>query len=215
MLKAIRKSKAIRLTLHLTIATLASVSLFLWKAQVQDSGIFKLIGLQPASAQFGVPQDAWRKVYERLPDLPLENQYVSNQTGKVDSNSTLVSRLIRYHMYVKSRPAFYRFDWKLTLADYLGVYDYLDESRYPGNDTLKENPMEGDRAAIQKLTRTQRDALVNVLVSIFSPNRPTAPAPAPAPTPSTSSPPPTTPNPSNSTPSLPQPGDAQLLVPDK
>ena len=215
MLKAIRKSKAIRLTLHLTIATVTSVSLFVWKAQVQDSGIFKLIGLQPANAQFGVPQDAWRKVYERLPDLPLENQYVSKQTGKVDPNSTLVSRLIRYHMYVKSRPAFYRFDWKLTLADYLGVYDYLDESRYPGNDTLKENPMEGDRAAIQKLTRTQRDALVNVLVSIFSPNRPTAPAPAPAPTPSTSSPPPTTPNPSNSTPSLPQPGDAQLLVPDK
>jgi hypothetical protein len=215
MLKAIRKSKAIRLTLHLTIATVTSVSLFLWKAQVQDSGIFKLIGLQPANAQFGVPQDAWRKVYERLPDLPLENQYVSKQTGKVDPNSTLVSRLIRYHVYVKSRPAFYRFDWKLTLADYLGVYDYLDESRYPGNDTLKENPMEGDRAAIQKLTRSQRAALVDVLVSIFSPNRPAAPAPAPAPKPSTSPPPPITPNPSSSTPSLPQPGDAQLLVPQK
>lgn len=213
MLKAIRKGKAIRLTLHLTIATLTSVSLFLWKAQVQDSGIFKLIGLQPANAQFGVPQDAWRKVYERLPNLPLENQYVSNQTGKVDSNSTLVSRLIRYHVYVKKRPAFYRFDWKLTLADYLGVYDYLEESRYPGNDTLKENPMEGDRAAIQKLTRSQRAALVDALVSILSPNRPTAPAPAPKP--STSPPPPTTPNPSNSTPSLPQPGDAQLLVPEK
>ena len=215
MLKAIRKGKTIRLTLHLTIATLTSVSLFLWKAQVQDSGIFNLIGLQPANAQFGVPQDAWRKVYERLPDLPLENQYVSNQTGKVDSNSTLVSRLIRYHVYVKSRPAFYRFDWKLTLADYLGVYGYLEESRYPGNDSLKENPMEGDRAAIQKLTRTQRAALVDGLVSILSPNRPTAPAPAPAPTPSTSPPPPTTPNPSNSTPSLPQPGDAQLLLPQK
>jgi hypothetical protein len=68
--------------------------------------------------------------------------------------------------------------------------------------------MEGDRAAIEKLSRAQRDALIDVLVSIFNPN----PSGTPAPEPSASPPPPTNPNP-RATPSLPKPGDAQLLLP--
>jgi hypothetical protein len=208
MLKAIPKGKAIRLTQRLTIATLTGVCLFLCLPEARKTGVFKLIGSQPATAQIFSSQDSWRQVYQRLPNFPLENQYVSNETGNVDSDSTLASRLIRYHIFVKSRPPNYRLDWKLTLADYLGAHEYLVESQYPGGNTLRQNPMEGDRAAIEKLSRAQRDALIDVLVSIFNPN----PSGTPAPAPSASPPPPTTPNP-RATPSLPKPGDAQLLLP--
>jgi hypothetical protein len=208
MLKAIRKRKVIKLTLHLTIATLTGVCLFLWKAEVRDPSVFKLMGLKPATAQIWRTEDVWRQVYERLPNLPQENQYVSKETGQVNPDDTLVSRLIRYHVYTKSRPPNYRFDWKLTMADYLGANELLMESQYPSNNTLRENPMEGDRSAIQKLSRTERDALVNVLASVFNPNR----TETSAPTPSASPPPETTPNP-RATPSLPKKGDARLLMP--
>ncbi len=209
MLKALRKSKTIGLMLPLTLATLTGICLVLGKVDIRESSISKLIGAQPANAQIFSPGDSWQKVYERLPNFPRENQYVSKETGKVDENSTLASRLIRYHIFVKSRPPGYRLDWKLTLADYLGAHQYLVESQYPASDTLRQNPMEGDRAAITKLSRKERDALVDVLVSIFNTNR----IESPVPTPSTSPAPPTTaPNPS-ATPSLPKPGDAQLLLP--
>lgn len=204
MLKKIKKSKFIRL-LPLTFATLTSISLFLGKADVSSS-FMALIGTQPATAQVFDSQDAWRKVYERLPNFPRENQYVSKETGKIDENSTLASRLIRYHVSVKSRPPGYRMDWKLTLADYLGVHQYLVESQYPGSNTLRQNPWESDRAAIVKLNRKQRDALVDVLVSIFNTNRPEAPTPKPSASPSAAPP-----TPNRTTPSLPKPGDAQLL----
>ncbi len=210
MLKTIQKSRAILLILYLALASVVSVCLFLGKAEVGDSGVFKLVGLQPAAAQFARPQDAGRQVYERLPDLPRENQYVSKETGQVVSDDTLVSRLIRYHIYVKKRLPNFRFDWKLTMADYLGAHEYLVDSQYPGSNNLKTNPMESDRAAIQKLNRAQRDALVNVLVSILGGDR--APASTPSPSASPSPSPSTTPNPS-ATPSLPKPGDAQLLLP--
>ncbi|WP_143437544.1 hypothetical protein [Hydrocoleum sp. CS-953] len=123
------------------------------------------------------PTEVWPFVYEKIPDLPLENDYISKDTGEVNTEETLVSRLIRYHFYVKGRAPNYRFDWKLTLADYLGANDYLQSSVYPGNDSLTENPMEGDRLAIQQLTRSQRNALVNRLVDIFggNPNPPSIP----------------------------------------
>jgi hypothetical protein len=212
MLKAIPKSRAIRLALHLTIATLTTLGLLLWKAEVRDSGVFQLSSSQPATAQSFRPQDAWRQAYERLPNLPRENQYVSQETGEVASEDTLVSRLIRYHLYVKSRPPNYRLDWKLTMADYLGAHEYLEESTYPSASTLQQNPMEGDRTVIQNMSRAERDDLINVLVSIFNPTINQTSAPAPAPAAPTASPPPTTPNRSTA-PRLPQPGDAQLLLP--
>ena len=104
MLKAIRKGIRFRLTLGLTIATFTGICLMVGKAEVKDSSVFKWIGVQPAAAQLSVPQDAWRRVYERLPNLPLENQYVSKQTGKIDENNTLISRFMRYHIFVKRRP---------------------------------------------------------------------------------------------------------------
>jgi hypothetical protein len=212
MLKAIRKGISFRLTRRLTVATLTAVCILLGKAEVRDSSVFKWLGVQPAAAQFSIPQDAWRRVYERLPNLPRENQYVSKETGKVDENNTLIGRLMRYHVFVKRRPPMYRLDWKLTFADYLGANNYLVESQYPSADTLGENPMESDRKVIEKLNRAQRDALVNVLVSIFNTNSPQEPAATPSGIPSAAPAPPTSSSPST-TPSLPKPGDAQLLRP--
>jgi hypothetical protein len=152
-------------------------------------------------------ESVWHRVYELLPDLPKENQYISKETGKEATSNTLVGRLIRYHLFVKGRPQIYRLDWKLTIADYLGANDVMFEGVYPGGDTLRQNPMDSDRAAITRLTRSQRDALVNTIISLFNPNLPAESQPTPKPTPMPTS----TPNPDRSLPSLPQPGDAQQL----
>ncbi|NET47216.1 MAG: hypothetical protein F6K09_00285 [Merismopedia sp. SIO2A8] len=187
---------------------LTSLCLFLWLPEIRDISVSNLIGSYSANAQFFRPQDAGSKVYERLPDFPLENQYIKAETGEVDTDNTLADRLIRYHLYVKNRPPNYRFDWKLTMADYLGAHDYLEESVYPGNNTLQENPIDGDRAVIENLTRTQRDALIEVLVSIFNPNRPSPDKPVPEVLPA----PTTNPN-LRRGPLQAEPGDAQLLKP--
>ncbi len=119
-------------------------------------------------------------VYEQLPDLPKENQYINKDLGKASENDTLVSRLVRYHIYVKGRPPFYRLDWKLTLADYLGVTGRMDESEYPGATKLNKNPLPGDLVVIRKLTLAQRNALVQALVDAFSnQRRPPQPVPKP------------------------------------
>ncbi len=127
-----------------------------------------LFNPDPAIAQIVRTENVWRKVYEQVPDLPLENQYISKETGKVLDENTLAGRLIRYHVYVKGRPPFSRLDWKLTLADYLGVNGTLDEKEYPSATQLRKNPMDGDLEAIRKLNRAQRAALVQALVNGFS-----------------------------------------------
>ncbi|WP_333330747.1 hypothetical protein [Microcoleus sp. LAD1_D3] len=170
-----------------------------------ESASVQRVAQQSAPSQVRV-QDAWKLVYEKLPDLPIENNYISKETGKVDSTNTLVGRLIRYHVFVKGRPPNYRFDWKLSLADYLGATpDYLVESVYPGKDILRSNPMEQDRAAIQKLNRAQRDALVQALVDVFTENSGRGPTPATGEKPQGRSNSPEIPQP--------QPGDAKLLAP--
>ncbi|MCU0526926.1 MAG: hypothetical protein MUF72_19125 [Elainella sp. Prado103] len=158
-------------------------------------------------------EELWQQVYQDLPDLPRENQYVNQETGDPSPNNTLVSRMIRYHVYSKGRPVTYRLDWKLTLADYLGVNERMEPNTYPSGTSLTTNPMDGDIAAVRSLNRSQRDALVNALVRLFTPSStpeaspPVSQPPAP-PTPSPSSPP------ANSRfPRQPQPGDAQLLLP--
>lgn len=157
-------------------------------------------------------ETVWKQIYQQLPNLPLENQYVNKETGKVSSDNTLISRLIRYHIYIKGRPPNYRLDWKLTLADYLGANERMEANTYPSASALRTNPMQGDVTAIRSLTRTQRDALVNALVSIFNPNAETeaAPSPSPVATPS----PELTPTPAAPRfPREPGPGDARLLQP--
>ncbi|MEH2246447.1 hypothetical protein [Nostoc sp.] len=161
-----------------------------------------LFSIQPAYAQRITPSDVWQKVYQQLPDLPRENKYISKENGKVAENNTLVTRLIRYHIYTKGRAPIYRLDWKLTLADYLGANEIMYDTTYPGNDSLRENPIEGDRKAITRLTRSQRDALVQVLVNIFNPTSQNTQSPSPN----------TTPSPTKSTtPQPPQRGGAELL----
>ncbi len=136
--------------------------------------------VQSAVAQLLRTDDAWRSVYERLPDIPKENQYVNRETGKVDPDNTLVSRLIRYHVYVKGRPPFYRLDWKMTMADYLGINGAMEDGIYPSHETLRKNPIDGDIAAIKQLNRVQRNALIQALVDTFTSQRsPRSSSPAP------------------------------------
>lgn len=206
MIQLKRKGKATRLVVLFTLAILTSIGLCWGKAGVKTIPVLSIMGSQPARGQLMRSQDTWRQVYEQLPDFPKENQYVRNETGEVNPESTLASRLIRYHLYVKRRLPNYRFDWKLTLADYLGANESINESEYPGSNTLTENPMAGDRAVIEKLTRQQREDLIEVLVSIYNPNRPDPQTSTPKPQPSSTS---TPTRPSN--PRLPQPGDADLL----
>lgn len=156
-----------------------------------------LFGISPAVAQKVSPSDVWQQVYQQLPDLPKENKYISKQTGKVAETNTLASRLIRYHIYVKERSPIYRLDWKLTLADYLGANEIMYDTTYPGSDILRQNPIDGDRTAINRLSRQQRDALVQTLVNIFSPSVQNTSPPSPS-TPIT-------------TPKKPQTGGAELL----
>lgn len=191
---------------------------------------------QPAQAQQQVLriEEAAAQVYQQLPDLPLENQYVNRETGRVSDRNTLVSRLMRYHSYVKGRPMNYRLDWKLTLADYLGANERVITSTYPGQGTLQPDPLPGDLAAINRLSRDQRNRLVQALVDLYTAATPSTATPAatPATTPATTLDPaapivpnpafpnPTAPNPASANPrpaapplQSPQPGDAQLLLP--
>jgi hypothetical protein len=131
--------------------------------------VFSLI-LSLSSVAMAAPrvQDVGQQVYPQVPDLPLENQYANRESGKVDPNNTLVTRLIRYHTSVAGRAPGYRLDWKLTLADYLGANAIMDADTYPGADTLRQNPFERDRAAIQRLNRKQREALISAIVEVYS-----------------------------------------------
>ena len=202
------RGKVLRQVLGISIAALIGVFLALWGGQVKESGIFGWLAPEPAIAQFVRPETVAPQVYQRLPDFPQENQYINQETGKVDQNNTLVSRLINYHLYVKSRPPNYRFDWKLTLADYLGANERLEASTYPGNSTLTKNPQDRDRAVIDSLTRAQRNDLIQALVNTFNPNaaNTSTSSPSPSATPQPSAP-------TRNTPSLPKPGDADLLTP--
>lgn len=201
--------------LILVVTALTVVSLSFLGSEVKGSANLNRFRTQPEIApqliaQTARPRDIGQQVYQQLPALPLENKYVSKETGQVDADNTLVSRLIRYHVYVKGRPTNYRLDWKLTLADYFGANELIQEKVYPGYDTLRQNPIEGDRAAITRLNRQQRNALVETLVSIFNPNYPASAAPDSKTPPQES----TTPS-REARPTLPQPrpGDAQLLMP--
>jgi hypothetical protein len=156
----------------ITLTTLTVVGVLVFASGASELINTSLFDIQPAIAQQRVsPGDVWQKVYEQLPDFPRENRYISKDTGKIAENNTLVSRLIQYHIYVKERAPNFRLDWKLTLADYLGANEIMYDTSYPGNDSLKQNPLESDRAAIKSLNRRQRDALVQVLVNVFNNSR--------------------------------------------
>lgn len=204
---------------RLVALAVASLVLFTVIATLTKSPTRAQIPPQQSSqlAQGGIwrVRDVWQQVYQLLPDLPKENHYISTETGEPAEDNTLIDRLIRYHVYIQNRPTQFRLDWKLTLADYLGVNKIMRPEQYPRASVLRENPLEGDKKAIASLNRQQRDALVDVLVGIFNPSA--------ADTVSERQPPadpPSTPPSSNaddhprfSLPPLPQPGDSQLLLP--
>ncbi len=166
-------------------------------------------------------KNIWQEVQKQLPDLPQENHYISNLTGKISESNTLVRRMIEYHNFRKGRSPRSRFDWKLTLADYLDIHEVILADNYPGTRKLKTNPITGDKAAIQALDRQQRQQLVNTIVSLYDPRIPAAffdpatptelaPAQEPGePTPPTIEAAPTRPTP----PPLAEPGAADLLRP--
>jgi hypothetical protein len=155
-------------------------------------------------------QEIGLQVYQRLPDLPRENRYISQETGEVAENDTLIQRLIRYHLYTKGRSPLSRFDWKLTVADYLGVNEVMSENQYPSGNRLNENPMLSDREVISSLTRAERNDLVNAIVELINPNLPSDSSPQPATRPSEPSPEQSSPR-TTPLPPQPKPGDADLL----
>lgn len=162
----------------------------------------------PAFAQRFTPETIAQQIYEQMPEIPKNNQYISSNTGDVTPQHTLISRFIRYHEYIKSRPVVYRLDWKLTLADYLGYNETMTQERYPGFSTLTQNPFNEDRELIRSLTRNQRNQLVDMLVSIYQP--PTPPSEEITDSPPIENPP----SDNNNTPStLPRRGGANLLMP--
>jgi hypothetical protein len=160
----------------------------------------------PTQAQSVKFADAWQQVYAQMPMLPKENQYIDRETKRVEQDNTFVGRLISYHIYVKGRPPALRLDWKHTIADYLGANEAIDLDLYPTQRRLQTNPLEGDRAVIQNLTRGQRDQLIQALIVALSPqgDEPTTGSSTPV----LPSPTPVLPSPSRT---APQPGGADLL----
>ncbi len=218
-----RRQARIRLLSRLVAALLIAVGVFLALgliAPTQTRYARTLLGAQRAIAQqYGVPipSRVAEEIYRRLPDIPLENGYTSRRTGTVDPEDTFLSRMIRYHTLIKGRSPISRFDWKLTLADYLGINEPMVPGSYPGAINLTSNPLEADIAVVNQFTRAQREALVNTLVAFFNPS---VLNPPPQLTPSglaaerpPQDAPPVGRGSTQPLPLEPRPGDAQLLMP--
>lgn len=65
-----------------------------------------LLEAGPVYAQLRLIPDAARRVYEALPDLPLENTYTPinpNDGGPRPEEDTLVRRMMLYHLQVAGR----------------------------------------------------------------------------------------------------------------
>jgi len=121
----------------------------------------------PANANIVRTAEIAQKIYTELPEIPLENQYFNQKLKKIDPNDTLINRILRYHAFTKGRPADMRLDWKLTLADYLGANDIMDPATYPSHDVLNKNLLDNDRAAVNTLTRSMRDQLIDRLIQFM------------------------------------------------
>jgi hypothetical protein len=188
LLKLPQKLKIQRIIL---LAFGLGIGIVFWWLSWQSTGI----------SQIQRPEAVAQQIYQEMPDLPKENNYSRQDTGAIDPNNTLISRFLRYHQDTKKRFTLIRFDWQLTLGDYLGVNEPIIEERYPGSATLTVNPMTADIKAINSLNRRQRERLVTLLVKIYNPAILPQETPNPSPSPS----------PSPRRPSLSKPGDADLL----
>jgi len=193
---------------------------FLLTMLLHSSGQWGAVSQAQAIPQ-GMPQGGYtvvveviaQQIYDQFPDIPKNNGYRRQSDGTPDPENTLISRMIRYHRDIKRRPTRYRFDWRLTLADYLGANEQILPERYPGFSTLQESPLDSDKEAIASLNRRQRQELVDFLAEIYRPQAMPNGAESPENGQSDENPsrPPAVTTPTQ--PGLAQPGDAQLLMP--
>jgi hypothetical protein len=203
------KNRFFKSSLELLMVGLIGFFLPFWIAKIEQTNISHRYLLSPVTAQTLSPEVVANEVYEQIPDFPKANNYKSKETGELNPTHTLISRMVRYHQYIKGRPTAFRLDWKLTLADYLGANEIIKESRYPGYNTLTENPLPQDLKIVDSLTFTQRQNLVDALVNIYNPQNQNDSS-------NNSSDETNTPDEENniSPPfELPQPGGAELLMP--
>lgn len=106
------------------------------------------------------------RIYERLPDLPLDNHYAT-LAGRTAAESTWVKRVLLYHIRTKGRLPTSRFDWRLTFADYLEANVPMYASQYPGADSFSTNPLNGDRDRFQGLSRQDRSELLTTILDVY------------------------------------------------
>ncbi len=160
------------ITLLEFLRLIPSVNLPLVECKKNNIGFYnvRLFAEATVFAQSLSPETVADKFYQKFPDFPKENNYLDVDTGEEVENNTLVTRIVRYHQYIKARPTRFRLDWKLTLADYLGKNEIIIEDRYPGYSSLQKNPFKKDQEVIKNLTQSERQKLVDVLVSIYSPS---------------------------------------------
>lgn len=201
------KNTLLKNTLELFLVALIGFVLPFWVAKIEEKTVVTKLFLEPLNAQTLNPDMVAQKVYEQMPDLPKENQYFSQETQEKAIDHTLISRMIRYHRDVKGRPTEFRLDWKLTFADYLDANETINESRYPGITTLTQSPFLKDKEIINSFTSSQREKLVNLLVSIYNPQMEDNSNSEVETKPSSGQ------NPDNRTFQLPKPGSADLLLP--
>ncbi|MEM9808448.1 MAG: hypothetical protein AAF959_24565 [Cyanobacteria bacterium P01_D01_bin.56] len=90
------------------------------------------------------------QIYTQYPTIPRAEQ----------TDTTLLSRFIDYHLDAKARPAQYHLDWELSMADYL-------DAEYSGN-IAPAIMVATDKQAMQALSREQRNQLVGTLEQLFN-----------------------------------------------
>ncbi len=154
--------------LLLILIPVINVSEHLLNNYLRQWQLFTQISSSVVVAQSLRPEKVSTQVYKALPDFPQANNYTNRETKQAVPENTLVSRIVRYHQYIKARPTIFRLDWKLTLADYLGKNELMKQQRYPGYSSLTQNPLPNDKQIIANLTMKQREDIVNLLVSIYS-----------------------------------------------
>lgn len=203
------QNRLLKNSLELLLVALIGFLFPFWVTKIEPRNFSRNFFVAPVNAQTLNPEKVAVEVYKQMPDLPKENQYTREETQEIDPDNTLISRMVRYHQYVKNRPTAFRLDWKLTLADYLKANEIIEDSRYPGYSTLTINPLPKDREVIDSLTFNQRQQLVDILVNIYNPQK-TNNSNSNLPETNNTSP---SEKPTNSDFQLPIPGGADLLSP--
>ncbi len=121
-----------------------------------------LLSLGAPVAALPIPSQVTKLFYQSQPKFP---QGATNADQSSPQN--LIRRLVTYHIYIKGRSPYSRFDWKLTVADYLGVNETIRAEEYPGREELAKNAYLDDQKLISQLPRSQREALIQTMLTIY------------------------------------------------